>query len=74
MNSISVPVPPHMARAFGTADAEKKKQVEIDISACIGKLFGHNAADEQLFAIIKKASSEAKDNGLTTDKLNELVK
>ncbi len=73
MENISIPVPPYIARAFEKADTAVKRKAEIYINAWLSDFFSNKPANEQLFAIMKKASSEAKTNGYTPEKLNELL-
>ena len=74
MENITLPVPPYIARAFENADSNVKRKAEIYINAWLSDFFSTKSANEQLFAIMKQASSEAKSNGLTQEKLDELLK
>ncbi len=74
MENITIPVPPYIARAFENADSNVKRKAEIYINAWLSDFFSTKSANEQLFAIMKQASSEAKSNGLTQEKLDELLK
>ena len=74
MENISIPVPPYIARAFETADISVKRKAETYINAWLNDFFSGKPANEQLFAIMKKATAEAKANGLTDEGLEELLK
>ena len=74
MEYISIPVPPNIARAFEEADTSIKRKAEIYINAWLSDFFSGKPANEQLFAIMKKATAEAKANGLTPGQLDELLK
>jgi hypothetical protein len=73
MENISIPVPPYIARAFEKADTSVKRKAEIYINAWLSDFFSDEPANEQLFAIMKKATAEAKANGFTPEKLDELL-
>ena len=51
-----------------------KRKAETYINAPLSDFFGGRPANEQLFAIMKKATAEAKANGLTPEQLDELLK
>jgi len=74
MENITIPVPPYIARAFEKADTSVKRKAEIYINAWLNDFFSGQPANEQLFSIMKKATAEAKANGLTSEKLDELLK
>jgi hypothetical protein len=74
MENITIPVPPYIARAFENADTSVKRKAEIYINAWLSDFFSGKPANEQLFAIMKKATTEAKTNGLTPEQLDELLK
>jgi len=67
MENISIPVPPYIAQAFENADIAVKRKAEIYINAWLSDFFSGKPANEQLFAIMKKATAEAKANGLTSE-------
>jgi hypothetical protein len=67
MENISIPIPPYLARAFKKADPSVKRKAEVYINAWLSDFFSDKPANEQLFAIMKKATAEAKANGLTPD-------
>ena len=73
MENISIPVPPYIARAFENADSNVKRKAEIYINAWLSDFFSTKSANEQLFAIMKQATAEANSNGLTPEKLDELL-
>ena len=56
------------------SDAAFKRKAEIYINAWLSDIFNDKSANEQLFAIMKKATAEAKANGLTPEQLDELLK
>ncbi|WP_259069058.1 hypothetical protein HDF24_05500 [Mucilaginibacter sp. X4EP1] len=60
MENISIPVPPYIARAFEKADSDAKRKAEIYINAWLSDFFSEKSANEQLFAIMKKATAEAR--------------
>ncbi len=74
MENISIPVPPYIARAFKNADTAVKRKAEIYINVWLSDFFSDKSPNEQLFEIMKKATAEAKANGLTPEKLEELLK
>jgi len=74
MENIQIPVPPFIAKAYQNADSSVKRKAEIFINAWLSDFFSEKSSNEQLFEVMKKASSEAKANGLTPDKLDELLK
>jgi hypothetical protein len=73
MENLSIPVPPYIARAFERADDSVKRKAEIYINAWLNDFFSDKSANEQLFAIMKKATDEAKANGLTAEQLDKLL-
>jgi hypothetical protein len=73
MESIQIPVPPFIARAFENADASVKRKAEIYINAWLNDFFSNKPANRQLFDIMEKGTEEAKGKGFTPDKLNELL-
>jgi len=74
MENISIPVPPYIARVFENADMTVKRKAEIYINAWLSDFFSSEPANDQLFAIMKKATAEAKSNGFTPEKLDDLLK
>ena len=74
MENISIPVPPYIARAFENADMTVKRKAEIYINAWLSDFFSAEPGNDQLFAIMKKATAEAKSNGFTQEKLDDLLK
>jgi len=73
MENITIPVPPYIARAFEQADAAVKRRAEIYINAWLSDFFSSKPANDQLFAIMKKATAEARANGLTSEQLDKLL-
>ena len=73
MENITIPVPTYIARAFEQADTSVKRKAEVYINAWLNNFFSNKPANEQLFAIMKKATAEAKSNGLTQKQLDELL-
>ena len=73
MENITIPVLPYIARAFEKADKSVKRKAEIYINAWLNDFFSNKPANEQLFAIMKKATAEAKANGLTPEQLDGLL-
>ncbi len=74
MENITIPVPPFIAQAFAKADEAVKRKAEIYINAWLNDFFSARTANEQLFDLMQKGSSEAKANGLTPGRLDELLK
>jgi hypothetical protein len=74
MENITIPVPPFIAQAFAKADAAVKRKAEIYINAWLNDFFSGQPANERLFALMKKGTSEAKAKGFTPDQLDELLK
>jgi hypothetical protein len=73
MENITIPVPPYIARAFEKADTSVRRKAEIYINAWLNDFFSGEPANEQLFSIMKKATAQAKANGLTPGQLDELL-
>ncbi len=74
MENITIPVPSNIARAFERADASVKQKAEIYINAWLTNFLSGKNSNERLFALMKKATEEAKSNGFTPDKLKDLLK
>ncbi len=74
MENITISVPPYIARAFEKADTSVRRKAETYINAWLNDFFSKEPANEQLFAIMKKATAEAKANGLTQEQMNDLLK
>jgi hypothetical protein len=74
MENISISVPPYIARAFEKADISVKRKAEIYINAWLNEFFSNKSANEQLFDIMKKATAEAKSNGLSIDQMEDLLR
>jgi hypothetical protein len=74
MESILISVPPYIARAFNNADEDKKRNAEIYINTFLNEIFSDEPANKRLFNTMKKATDEAKQNGFTTDMMDELLK
>jgi len=72
MENITIPVPSSVARAFESADENLKNKIEIYINACLSNFLSGQTPNERLFTIMKQATEEAKKNGLTPDKLEDL--
>lgn len=52
----------------------RRKKAELYINAWLKDFLGDKTSDDQLFEIMNSASAIAKKNGLTTEKLDELLK
>ncbi|HLZ16137.1 MAG TPA: hypothetical protein VKQ08_03820 [Cyclobacteriaceae bacterium] len=74
MENISISVPPYIARAFEAADSSVRRKAEIYINAWLSDFFSKKSPNEQLFDIMKRATTEAKSNGFSPDQLDELLK
>jgi hypothetical protein len=74
MKTISLNVPPNIAKAFEQADASVKQKAEIYINAWLDGFLSKSLPNERLKSIMANASAEAKKNGFTPDKLDELLK
>jgi hypothetical protein len=74
MENIIIPVPAFIAQAFAKADLAQKRKAEIYINAWLNDFFSVRSANEQLFDLMEKGTAEAKENGLTPDKLAELLR
>lgn len=73
MKTISLNVPPNIARAFEQADVSVKQKAEIYINAWLDAFLSKQLPNDRLRTIMENATQEAKTKGLTTDKLNELL-
>lgn len=73
MKTISLNVPPKIARAFEQADESVKQKAEIYINSWLDSFLSKQRPNDRLKAIMENATQEAKKNGLTPDKLNELL-
>jgi hypothetical protein len=74
MNTISIHVAPSLALTYEQANSEKKKKAELFINAWLKEFLTGKSSDEQLFEIMDKATGIAQKNGLTAEKLDELLK
>lgn len=74
MKTISLNVPPKVAQAFEQADASVKQKAEIYINAWLDGFLSKQSPNERLRSIMKNATEEAKKNGFTEDKLDDLLK
>jgi hypothetical protein len=74
MENILIPVPPFIAQAYEKADWTVKRKAEIYINAWLYDFFSSRPANEQLFEVMQKGSAEARANGFTSEKLEELLK
>jgi DNA-binding phage protein len=74
MNTISIPVTPTLARNYEEATGEKKKKAEQYINAWLNAFLNSKSPDEGLFEVMARATAIAKNNGLTPEKLDELLK
>jgi len=74
MKTIAINVPPKLADAFEKADDGSKRKAELFINAWLTDFFSHETANERLFTIMQKATTEAKVNGFNEAELHELLK
>lgn len=74
MQNISIPVPPYIAMAYQKADEKQRREAETYINAWLNVFFSKKSPDQRLAAIMKKAAMEAKANGFTPEKLDDLLK
>lgn len=74
MKTIAINVPPNLADAFDKADAERKRTAELYINAWLTNFFSNQSANERLFAIMSKATTEAKAKGFSEAELRKLLK
>lgn len=74
MENITIPVPPFIAQAFAKADAGVRRKAEIYINAWLNDFLSGQSANERLFALMQKGTAEAKANGFTPDKMDELLR
>jgi hypothetical protein len=74
MKKIAINVPPKLAEAFEKADGESKRKAELFINAWLTDFFSKETANDRLFDIMKKATSEAASNGFDEKELQLLLK
>jgi hypothetical protein len=74
MKTISLNVPPKIAQAFEQADAAVKQKAEIYINAWLDSFLSKQSPNQRLKSIMETATREAKSNGFTPDKLDDLLK
>ena len=74
MNTISIHVPSSLANIYEKANEETKKKAEEYINAWLISFFSSKSPDDRLFGIMKQATEIAKKNGLTPEKLDQLLK
>jgi hypothetical protein len=74
MDTISIHVPPSLANIYEHANEATKKKAEQYINAWLSSFFSSRSPDDHLFSIMKQATELAKKNGLTPEKLDQLLK
>jgi hypothetical protein len=74
METISISVPPFIARAFEKADVTTKRKAETYINAWLSHYFSSRTGKERLQDLMNKGASEAESNGLTPEKLEDLFR
>jgi hypothetical protein len=74
MQTISIHVPPALAKTYENANEEKKQRAEQFINAWLESFLGSKTPDDRMFDLMKQATANAKKNGLTPEKLEELIK
>jgi hypothetical protein len=74
MNTISIHVPSSLAHIYEGANEDKKKKAEQYISAWLNAFLSSKSPDDRLLDIMHEATVIAKKNGLTPEKLDELLK
>lgn len=73
METIKIQVQPALANAFNSADVELKKKAEIMLNIQLQKIFLKQTSKQRLLNVMQNASLQAKKNGLTEEKLNQLL-
>ena len=74
MNTISIHVPSSLANMYKQANEETKKKAEQYINAWLSSFFSSQSPDDHLMDIMKQATNLAKKNGLTPERLEQLLK
>lgn len=67
---ITVRVSPAAARIYAEADAQQRAKLDLLVSLKIGEFSGSNRSLED---ILEDARSQAEANGLTAEKLKDLL-
>jgi len=73
MKTISIHVSPEIADSFEKADERDKNRVELYINAWLNETFGKKSANECLWDIMTKSSTEAKRNGYQPEMLEDII-
>jgi len=74
MRSINIPLDTRTAKAFEAASAEERKQASELVARWLRNILGRKeATGESLFATMEQIGRVAEANGLTPDKLDELL-
>jgi len=74
MRSINIPLDPGTAKAFEMASAEERQQASVLVARWLRNILGRKeATGESLFATMEQIGRVAEANGLTPDKLDELL-
>ena len=74
MKTISINVSPEIANSFEKADERDKSRVELYINMWLKEIFSPTSANQRLFEIMKRSSSEAKNNGFKPEMLEDILK
>ena len=74
MNTISIHVPNSLANIYEHADEEKKKKAEQYIIAWLTYFLSGKSSNDRITEIMKQTSEIARNNGLTPEILEELLK
>ncbi len=73
MENITIPVPPFIAQAYAKADVAVKRKAEIYINAWLDSFFSSSTGNSRLQELMNKGADEAEANGLTPEKLEDLL-
>lgn len=74
MKSINIPLDPLTAKAFAAATAEERSQASELVARWLRNILGRKeASGETLFATMEQIGRVAESNGLTPEKLDELL-
>ncbi len=74
MKEVSISLNPEIANAYLSATAEERKKVDYIVNSWLKTIFIKKAAArEELFEIMQTAGKIAQSNGLTPEKLLEIL-
>ena len=73
METITINVSSDIAKSFEKADERDKSRVELYVNMWLKEIFSPTSANQRLFEIMKKSSTEAKSNGFKPEMLEDIL-